>query len=281
MHILNDTIQFISQKLAESSLPPFTTQEGLIFYGVNAFILLIVLEALRMLFVLLLNKRLSIKSTPFSAIDRTGKKILLVGDSTAVGTGAERVEDTIAARLAKDFPNTQVVNLGENGTRVRDMLRQVKKVSEETFDMVIICTGGNDIWHFSNIKRLGRDLAEAFDIASKISNHRVIFLLYSNIGLAPVFPSFLRFFLVKRGNAVHQKFIETANIKRVPVIQLFTSEEDNPFLKDPKLMFARDGIHPSSEGYRAWYNRMWLTMVKDGYLFLEGDGGGGRKIWKN
>jgi lysophospholipase L1-like esterase len=52
---------------------------------------------------------------------------------------------------------------------------------------------------------------------------------------------------------------------RIPSIELFTTESDNPFLEKPHELFARDGIHPSSRGYQIWYNRMWLEMNKSGF----------------
>jgi len=198
-----------------------------------------------------------------------GKKILLLGDSSAVGTGADKPEDTIAGKLGHDFPNTQIINLGKNGTRIVDLLRQLKKVSGQKFDMVIICTGGNDVWNFSNLKKLGRHLGTALDKAKEISDHRVIFLMYHNVGSAPIFSRIVRSVLKPRGEKVQQKIKKITEEKRVPCIELFTREEVNPFLKKPNILFAADGIHPSSEGYRIWYNRMWMIMVKNGFLFSD------------
>ena len=133
--------------------------------------------------------------------------------------------------------------------------------------MVRICTGGNDVWNFSNLKKLGKHLGAALDMAKEISDHRVIFLLYNNIGSAPIFSSIIRAILKPRGERVHQTLRKVTGEKKVPCIELFTNEKNNPFLRKPDILLAADGIHPSSEGYRIWYNRMWVTMVKSGLAF--------------
>lgn len=243
--------------------------EGIVIFFANIITVVIVIEVLRMLIILFKNRHLSSKTEPFSATDRIGKKILLLGDSTAVGTGADKPEDTIAGKLAHDFPSTQIINYGKNGTRVVDLLHQLKEVQEQKFDMVLICTGGNDIWNFSNLKKLEKNLGMALDEAKEISDHRVIFLLYNNIGSAPIFPGIIRTILEPRGERVHRKFREITREKQVPCVELFANKKDNPFLEKPGVLFASDGIHPSSEGYKIWYNRMWRTMVEEGFLFKE------------
>ena len=38
------------------------------------------------------------------------KRILVIGDSTSFGTGAIKSENSLVGRLARDFPNTEIVN---------------------------------------------------------------------------------------------------------------------------------------------------------------------------
>jgi len=245
--------------------------EAIITVTLYIIILSIVFDALRMLKTLIINAFLAHQSTPFSSTHTSEgkKKILIIGDSTAVGTGAAKPEDSIAGRLGRDFQNSEIINLGTDGSRTRDVMVQLKKVADQKFDMVIISTGGNDIWHFSNIKKLGRNLEEALDLAKEISNHKVILLLYNNIGSAPIFSFLIRGLLKRRARKVQEKFQNVAELKKVPCIELFAQEENNPFLQNPDLLYAADKIHPSSEGYKMWYNRMWLSMVQRGYLFSD------------
>jgi hypothetical protein len=67
------------------------------------------------------------------------KKVLILGDSTAVGAGANP-EETIGGRLSKKF-NVDVINLGVNGAQTKDVVSQIKTVSEQKFYLTIIHIG--------------------------------------------------------------------------------------------------------------------------------------------
>lgn len=232
-------------------------------------IFIVVFYAVEMILVLVINKLLAHKEMKFSRPYSGGKKILVVGDSTAVGTGAKGREETIAGRFSKDFPQSDILNLAINGSLTRDVLKQLKEAGNTVFDLIIISTGGNDIWSFTSLSSLSKSLTETLRLANSMSNHKVIVLFFGNEGSAPVFPFFIRRLLLRRTERVKEIFTMITNREKVPCIELFTSYEDNPFIRDPKRFFARDGLHPSGEGYRVWYERMWRVMVENGYFYDE------------
>lgn len=196
-------------------------------------------------------------------------KILIVGDSTAVGTGARYEKDTIAGRLRRDFPNAEIVNAAVNGSLIEDVPRQLSEHKNTAFNIIFISTGGNDIWHFTRVKKIRHNLEITLEIAKKMSNYHVILLLYNNIGDAPAFSMFVfKALLRRRGELVHSIFRDISHKAGIPYIELFSTEkENNPFMnqKKYKKLFAVDGTHPSGDGYGLWYNRMWREMVRYGY----------------
>lgn len=236
-------------------------------YLINGFILYFVLHAFRMLAILLLNKRLAFKSHSWNSAGTGGTRILILGDSTAVGTGAMRAEDSIAGRLAHDFPNAEIKNRGKNGGLISDVTKQIDFVRNETFDLIIITVGGNDVWSLTSLRSITKNLNYIFAAAKAMSQGRVFFLLYNNIGDAPIFPGFIRYFLKRRCNQIQSRITQCAMQQKIALINLFTEDINNPFLKSPKKLFAKDGIHPSSEGYSLWYKRMWREMVAMGFHF--------------
>jgi len=253
--------------------------EQIVIIAVNIVIFIVVFDALRMLKVILTGQYLSVRSSPLSTrgakerlerhIQVPKKKILILGDSTAVGTGARDKKASLAGRFAHDFPESDIVNRGINGAITRDVIKQLDNVENETFDLVVISVGGNDIWHFSRLGKLRRDLEQILKKAKQMSNQRVILLLYNNIGDAPAFSFLTRGLLRRRGKKVHEVFQQASTEEGVPCIELFATKKENPFM-DPhkqKTLFAADGIHPSGEGYRYWYNRMWSEMVRQGYRY--------------
>lgn len=243
------------------------TIDSVPIYVVNGIILYFVLHALRMILILLKNKQLAFKSQKWNSQGSGGSRILILGDSTAVGTGASHSEDSIAGRLAHDFPNAEIVNLGKNGGLISDVTKQINSVKHEKFDLIIISVGGNDVWSLTSLNSIGTNLNYIFSTATTMNQGKVFFLLYNNIGDAPIFPGFIRFFLKNRCNKIHNRIIITADFREIPVIKLFTEDTDNPFIKSPATLFAKDGIHPSSSGYGLWYKRMWREMVHQGFHF--------------
>ena len=143
--------------------------------------------------------------------------------------------------------------------------------------MIIVCTGGNDIWHFTRLAPLERNLNRLLKDAIEKSGHKVIVLFYANLGFAPVFPSAVRWILGKRTQRVHEVFVRQTALQNVPLIELYTEAINrhtymhNPFLENPEQYYAKDRVHPNSNGYRLWYKLMWYEMVKNNYLFSELD----------
>lgn len=233
----------------------------------------VVLQALRMAgrllwfdFVHFVTWRKHRKS--YSALRPNGKRILILGDSTAFGRGAAQPEDSIAGRLGRDFPHTEIINLGVNGATTSEVVQQLAKVQGQHFNLVLLFTGGNDIWHFTSLPVLTRALTRLISETAAISDHKVVVLFYANFGLSPLFPPFIRSVLVRRMLKVRDLFIQVCNLHNVAYIELFPETDlNNPFSEDPKRYFSYDYTHPSSEGYRLWYNRMWREMQARGYQF--------------
>lgn len=208
------------------------------------------------------NKILGLKTEPVSRPGSGGKRILIIGDSTAVGTGASDPRDSIGGRLAHDFPDAEITNVANNGGLIRDLEKQITPLTDRTFDLIIISTGGNDVWHLTRLSKIQEELAKTLPVLKKMSTWKIFFLLYNNIGDAPLFPKIFRGFLTRRCNKVQNIIRSVAYASEIPTIELFNNEKDNPFITNPDGLFAPDGIHPSSDGYRMWYHRMWRLMTR-------------------
>ncbi len=219
----------------------------------------------------LMHEMWSPRLKPLSApLHPNGQKVLIVGDSTARGTGAQKVEDTIAGRLRRDFPNVEIQNNSMNGAITKQVLPQLQKARDQKFDLVFVATGGNDIVYLSNMQHMRSALVVVLEEAIRLSNHRVIVLFYANFGSAPIFPPWILWFLRRRTRRVHAIFRDVCGELKVPCIELYTdfidaSFDPNFFANDPKRYYAKDFIHPSGDGYGLWYRRIWREMVESGF----------------
>ena len=254
----------------------FNALLSLVLFLIQITLLLFIFKVLQMIWFLLHEVRFMWKKPQsYSALRTGGKRILVVGDSTAYGVGASRPEDSISGRLGRDFPRTEIINTAVGGSLTREAIEQLHR-APGTFDLIIICTGGNDIWHFTRPAPLEKDLERLLKEAIEKSNHQVILLFYANLGSAPIFPSFIRTLLGKKTQEIHDVFSRVSGALRVPLVELYTKEKvndfsPNPFLKEPEKYYSQDRMHPSSEGYRLWYNHMWGEMVAHHFTFAEAE----------
>jgi lysophospholipase L1-like esterase len=260
-YIVNKTFDFLA------TFPPLI-EDNIPYYAAQFVLLVTIFHTLRTLVILIINKQLAFVSTAYNSLTESDEKILILGDSTAVGTGASRVEDTLGGRLARDFRNAQIVNLAINGSPVSSMSKQIEPALSQQYALVLISSGGNDTWRLSRMKTIAKNLQYVLTEAKRISNHRVIVLINNNVGFGP-FPRPIRNFLKYRNQKIVATISEIAGREQVPVIDLFTSDSQNPFLEKPSELLASDGIHPSSKGYAIWYNRMWRIMVERGYHYKQ------------
>lgn len=202
-------------------------------------------------------------TTPFSfhteklGADRY-KRILVAGDSLAVGIGSVRSENSIAGRLHVDFPGAEIVNTAKSGVKLAEVTEQVNNV-DGRFDLVVIMGGANNIIRFHSIKTAESDASLLLKIA-KEKGDQVIWLVSGNIGLAPLWPWPLGPIYTYRTRKYHAIFRTLAEKEGVVFMNLFKDRRDDVFSKDPERYYAKDGLHLSDDGYEVWHEAIKGAM---------------------
>lgn len=181
-------------------------------------------------------------------------RILVAGDSTAVGVGSAP-EFSIAGRIGKDEPNADITNIGVSGQRLEGLLIKLSTQKGNSYDLVVLQIGANDITGrtaYSDIQaRLAQALTDARALAPK-----VVVMTSGDVGLAPVFKWPLSAYLSARTRAVRDIFItEASRHLGVTYVDLFAEKKDDVFLTDIPRYYAPDFFHPSAEGYGVWYSQ--------------------------
>jgi lysophospholipase L1-like esterase len=196
------------------------------------------------------------ESVPFEArVTNANHRILIVGDSTGVGTGAERPQDSIAGRIFRDYQDVEIVNLARNGAKVEDVIGQLQSIVSERFDIVLVQAGGNDILRFTGLEELRRTIVGVLGAAKDIGTH-VIFISTGNVGSAPAFFTPVNRIYTGRTRKVRHVFMEVAGRAGVEYVDLFKEKKDDPFWKEPERFYASDFLHPGSAGYGLWYEEL-------------------------
>lgn len=93
--------------------------------------------------------------------------ILVLGDSLAVGVGASDTSNSIAGRIAKDYPTADMTNAAKSGARLNDVIDQLQPFMNDRFDILLIQIGGNDETHVTSIKQVHRDMNTIITQAKK------------------------------------------------------------------------------------------------------------------
>jgi len=206
-------------------------------------------------------------SSRFSATPANyDRALLVVGDSTGVGTGAEDPADSIAGRLAEEFPVLRVDNGAVNGARTHAVPAQLRHAPLATYDLVLIQVGGNDAMFFTSRETLSRDIDATLAAARERSEH-VALMSTGDIGDAPAIPWLLEGVLRWRSRLVRDVFMQAAERHGAHYLDLFRTEgEANPFTSAPDIHYAADGLHPAGPGYGVWYGQLVDDLPVDRWL---------------
>ena len=228
------------------------------------FLILIAVVALMLLwdgarfFFLTRKTALIIKSTvPFSRkISTAPMHILILGDSTAVGTGASKPEDSTAGRLASFYPNAEVVNLAENGMRLAG-LNQILAKTDKTkhFDIVLIQIGANDIIRLTSMSDIEKGISNVLEYAQSFGG-KVIVLHSGNIGESKFFPWYIRPLLSERSFEVRTIYQKLAADHNASYVDLIDAPVAQLLREDPARYYASDLLHLSSDGYGLWFEEI-------------------------
>lgn len=207
--------------------------------------------------------RLKQAMEPFSYIqpNEEAMTVLILGDSTGVGVGADFPRETIAGLLEQD--GASVVNKARAGDYTYEILDQINELDGEYYDLVLIFVGGNDVLWFENLDKAAEDLKEVLRAAHYLGE-RIVLLPPGNLGLAPLFRDPIGWLYSGRTWEARQKFMQVASESGVVYLDLFTNSLRELFTDEPRKYFAADLLHPSSEGYRIWYEKIKRTLRERG-----------------
>jgi len=200
------------------------------------------------------SKRLALDSQGFARLARPeGARLLVVGDSTAMGTGASSPEYSLPGLISRSNPSLTVVNRGHQGASFDAILTQFD--GSERFDAVLVMVGGKDA------VRMRRDAALRASIQKVAQRARlcaelVVFLPPGNLGNSAIFLPPWNWWMSYRSRRLHALVAEVAEANGAHYVSLFQPREDDPFARHPRHLLAADGLHPSDAGYELWQREL-------------------------
>lgn len=178
--------------------------------------------------------------------------LLIVGDSTAVGTGATAPHASLAGLLGEHFPRLRIDNRSRDGAQFGALLDQLD--GDERYDMVLVMAGGNDVVRMRGLQAMQSDIDRVTQRARQRANLTVL-MPAGNVGNAPFFFAPVSWLMTWRSRQLHAFASEAALRHGAVFVNLFRESADDPFVQRPELN-AADGLHPSDAGYRVWFSEL-------------------------
>jgi len=205
------------------------------------------------------SKKLIHATTAFEkAGEDSGNSILVLGDSTAVGIGADRPEESVAGRVSAYLNADSVENYAVSGAVTKDLNEQRAQASLPKYRLILIQIGGNDIIRFTPADKTGEELRSALRNLPEADT--VVIISAGDVGGATLFPWPVRPFHTRLNNRYHETFARIAAEEDVTYVNFGNSPATKKINEKPELYLAADGLHPSSEGYRLWFEEIQSSL---------------------
>lgn len=182
------------------------------------------------------------------------RRVLVVGDSTAVGTGATSPAQSLPGLIGQHHPQWHIDNLAANGAKFGDVVQQLQG-AESGYDLVLVLAGGNDVIRFTSPDTLRPQVQRTVALARE-KGQRVVVMPCGNVGHAPFFAPPLSWVMSRRSEALHDLVQQVTAGQQVRYVRLLRPRDQDPFVARSKELHAADGLHPSSAGYEEWYREL-------------------------
>ena len=233
----------------------------LLYIGLAVFLALVI-DTLRSYLLIAQSNSLVEVSRSFEVINPDADmKILVLGDSTAVGTGVDDPKKSTAGRLSERYPEAEVNNISQNGLKTRELLERLDALdTKKHYSLILIQIGANDIIRFTSMKEVEKDIDAILAQLSKQSD-KVVILHSGDVGEAPFFPLFMRPIYSHRSYEMRNLYRRLSSAYGAHYVDLIGSAVGESMKKDPKTYYAEDLLHLSNEGYGLWFEEIEKVLT--------------------
>ncbi|KIR66768.1 GDSL family lipase [Micromonospora haikouensis] len=183
-------------------------------------------------------------------------RLVLLGDSSALGVGVARLGDTVGGQLANllaEGPTGRRVHLssvGVSGSRSTDLATQVARaLLGPRPDVAVVLIGANDATALRSPAEAGAYLGSAVRRLRE-AQVEVVVGTCPDLGAARAIAPPLRQLVGWSGRRIARAQTAAALDAGGTVVDLGT--ETGPVFRADAGTFCHDGFHPSADGYRIW-----------------------------
>lgn len=168
-------------------------------------------------------------------------RLLVLGDSSAVGTGVEQMADALAGQLARRMPEPVAWRVvGANGLRSDEVLHDhLAPALAEPADLIVVLVGWNDALQMRSAREFGTATAELLDaLRERNPDARLVLVAAPRFGRFAVYPQPLRAVLGAQVAGLTAAARELTSVRGIPLVPGFDG-----------VHVSTDRFHPDATGY--------------------------------
>ncbi len=193
-------------------------------------------------------------------------RLVLLGDSSALGVGVDRVQDTVGGQLAallnRDAGGDRRVELSSvavSGSRSADLATQVARaLLGNRPDVAVILVGANDATGLRRPRDAAAHLAAA---VRRLADAHVAVVVGTcpDLGAVRAVAPPLRQIVGWLGRRVARAQARSATQAGALVVDL--GAETGAVFRADRGTLCHDGYHPSADGYQVWAHALYPAVV--------------------
>lgn len=177
-----------------------------------------------------------------------GLKLLVLGDSSAAGVGADHQSQALLGQLVADLSGRFSVSyrlLAETGATTADCLQWLHACEVEHYDVVLTALGVNDVTALRSRQRWIAEQTELLQVLQqKFSPQMILVSGLPPVKYFPALPQPLRWYLGARADDFSDTLQQLSAEREASFIAF-----DFPFALSS---MAADGFHPGPDAYEIW-----------------------------
>lgn len=197
----------------------------------------------------------------------TPLRLVLLGDSSALGVGVDRVADTVGGHLAGLLSGSQgagrrveLSSVAVSGSRGEDLGTQVARaLLGEPPDVAVILIGTNDA---TGLRRPGTSAAHLAAAVRRLrdAGTAVVVGTCPDLGAVRAFAPPLRQIVGALGRRMARA--QAAAVVEAGGVPVDLAERAGPVFRADAGTLCRDGLHPSADGYRVWAHALFPAVAE-------------------
>ena len=197
---------------------------------------------------------------------RSKLKVAVIGDSTALGQGADSVEGSfsyiyIQEVLSQKYSRIKYLNLGVSGARSIDVIRdQLDEAVKFKPDLIFISVGANDVTLNTSDEEFGKNIQKITQ-KSLETGAEIIWINIPDFSTSPILLPPLNMYFSNKSRQLNIVLDSVLSKTSVCLVDI-NKKAKKVFLSQLDKYFSQDMFHPSYEGYRYWVENI-SDPIKD------------------